>query len=153
MKSNIPNIKTSQIYPKFKIHIYVKTDCQNRQLRNFTNNKLSLFFFQLPTRPQHWDRQWELWEVHHHPLQQQGDTQPLSLLCAKYPSDQGAQNWSVNCYLESAMAHMAGSCNGRQSCSISEKAFTLNQDSCPGTERYLEAHYKCTPDKGELLNF
>ena len=48
MKSNIPNIKTSQIYPKFKIHIYVKTDCQNRQLRNFTNNKLSLFFFSCP---------------------------------------------------------------------------------------------------------
>merc|ERR1719180_560458 len=44
---------------------------------------------------------------------------------------------------------MASSCNGRQFCSISEQAFKLNQvDSCPGTERYLEAHYKCTPDKG-----
>ena len=64
---------------------------------------------------------------------------------------QGAQNWSVNCYLESAMVHMASSCNGRQSCSISEQAFNLNQDSCPGTERYLEAHYKCRPDKGEKL--
>ena len=56
----------------------------------------------------------------------------------------------MNCYLESAMVHMASSCNGRQSCSISEQAFTLDQDSCPGTERYLEAHYKCTPDKGDL---
>ena len=27
---------------------------------------------------------------------------------------QGAQNWSVNCYLESAMTHMAGKCNGRR---------------------------------------
>ena len=57
----------------------------------------------------------------------------------------------MNCYLESAMVHMASSCNGRQSCSISEQAFNLNQDSCPGTERYLEAHYKCRPDKGEKL--
>ena len=70
---------------------------------------------------------------------------------AKTIDVQGAQNWSVNCYLESAMVHMASSCNGRQSCSISEEAFTLDQDSCPGTERYLEAHYKCTPDKGEFL--
>ena len=31
---------------------------------------------------------------------------------------QGAQNWSVNCYLESAMTHMAGKCNGRRLYSI-----------------------------------
>ena len=35
-------------------------------------------------------------------------------------------------------------------CSINEEVFKLEHDSCPGTERYLEAHYKCRPDQGEL---
>ena len=32
--------------------------------------------------------------------------------------------------------------------SINEEVFKLEHDSCPGTERYLEAHYKCRPDRG-----
>ena len=150
MKSNIPNIKTSQIYPKFKIHIYVKTDCQNRQLRNFTNKKTIIIFFSCPR-----DHSIEIVNGNYGRFTItlcNNKVTPSHCLCfvLSIHLTKGAQNWSVNCYLESAMAHMAGSCNGRQSCSISEKAFTLNQDSCPGTERYLEAHYKCTPDKGEL---
>ena len=34
-------------------------------------------------------------------------------------------------------------------CSINEEVFKLEHGSCPGTERYLEAHYKCRPDRGK----
>ena len=61
---------------------------------------------------------------------------------------QAAQNWSVNCYLDKAMGLMQSVCNGRQSCQMEPGVFVLGEDSCPGTERYLEAHYNCVPHKG-----
>merc|ERR1719483_1554573 len=59
----------------------------------------------------------------------------------------GAQNLSVNCYLDEAMGYMRDSCNGRRDCQIQADVFQIKQDPCPGTERYLEAHYRCVPNQ------
>ena len=61
---------------------------------------------------------------------------------------QRAQNWSVNCYLDEAVVFMRSECNGRTDCYIHPDVFTVEKDPCPGTERYLEAHYRCTPNQG-----
>merc|ERR1719320_177038 len=62
-------------------------------------------------------------------------------------NNQGAQNLSVNCYLEEAMNFMQSQCNGRRSCRIQADTFKIIKDPCPGTERYLEAHFKCTSNQ------
>ena len=56
----------------------------------------------------------------------------------------------MNCYLDSALGHMARVCNGGRRCTIHPADFHLQTDACPGTQRYLEAHYKCLPQKGEI---
>ena len=63
---------------------------------------------------------------------------------------QRAQNWSVNCYLDEAVVFMREECNGRRSCYIQSEAFSIDRDPCPGTERYLEAHYRCAPNQGNF---
>ena len=35
-------------------------------------------------------------------------------------------------------------CNNREHCQISAEDFDFGPDTCPDTERYLEAHYVCT---------
>ena len=65
---------------------------------------------------------------------------------------QRAQNWSVNCYLDEAVVFMRSECNGRTDCYIHPDVFTVEKDPCPGTERYLEAHYRCTPNQGNCHN-
>eukprot|EP00090_Calanus_glacialis_P002161 TRINITY_DN11624_c0_g1_i1.p1 TRINITY_DN11624_c0_g1~~TRINITY_DN11624_c0_g1_i1.p1 ORF type:complete len:393 (-),score=82.52 TRINITY_DN11624_c0_g1_i1:161-1339(-) len=62
-------------------------------------------------------------------------------------NNQGAQNLSVNCYLDEAMGYMRDRCNGKRSCHIRADTFQIKQDPCPGTERYLEAHYRCVPNQ------
>ena len=47
------------------------------------------------------------------------------------------------------MGHMQAQCNGRQRCQIRPQVFVLGTDDCPGTNRYLEAHYRCTNSRGE----
>ena len=61
-----------------------------------------------------------------------------------------AQNWSVNCYLDEAVVFMREECNGRSGCFIQSGAFSIDRDPCPGTERYLEAHYRCAPNQGTV---
>merc|ERR1719320_654073 len=62
-------------------------------------------------------------------------------------NNQGAQNLSVNCYLEEAMNFMQSQCDGSRSCRIQADTFKISKDPCPGTERYLEAHFKCTSNQ------
>ena len=64
---------------------------------------------------------------------------------------QRAQNWSVNCYLDEAVVYMREQCNGQSSCHIEAGVFSIDRDPCPGTERYLEAHYRCAPNQGDIL--
>ena len=68
----------------------------------------------------------------------------------KYSSSQGAQNWSVNCWLDEAVVYMREQCNGHTECHISAEVFREERDPCPGTERYLEAHYRCAPQQGTV---
>ena len=62
---------------------------------------------------------------------------------------------SVNCYLEEAMNFMQSQCNGRRTCRIQADTFKIIKDPCPGTERYLEAHFNCNPNQGknEIFHF
>ena len=68
----------------------------------------------------------------------------------EYLTFQRAQNWSVNCYLDEAVVFMREECNQRRSCYIQSEAFSIDRDPCPGTERYLEAHYRCAPNQGNF---
>ena len=61
-----------------------------------------------------------------------------------------AQNWSVNCWLDEAAVFMRENCNGHTDCHIQAGVFRGLPDPCPGTERYLEAHYRCAPKQGQF---
>ena len=61
-----------------------------------------------------------------------------------------AQNWSVNCWLDEAAVYMREQCNGHTDCHIQAGVFRDLPDPCPGTDRYLEAHYRCAPKQGQL---
>ena len=49
------------------------------------------------------------------------------------------------------MRVMRSKCNGRSECTVAVDSLALpggQADPCPGTERYLEAHYTCDGDSG-----
>ena len=47
------------------------------------------------------------------------------------------------------MNFMQSQCDGSRSCRIQADTFKISKDPCPGTERYLEAHFKCIPNQGK----
>ncbi len=53
----------------------------------------------------------------------------------------------MNCFTPGARATLGARCDGRTSCSVSPAEFssTVSADPCPGTDKYLEAHYLCLP--------
>ncbi|XP_045122883.1 latrophilin Cirl-like isoform X3 [Portunus trituberculatus] len=54
----------------------------------------------------------------------------------------GNTEWSVNCQSPRTRRVLADSCSGKQSCSIEANTARFG-DGCPGTFKYLEAHYRC----------
>ncbi|CAL4122740.1 unnamed protein product, partial [Meganyctiphanes norvegica] len=58
----------------------------------------------------------------------------------------GNTEWSVNCQSMRTLHVLADRCNGKHSCSTCGDASTAEfGDGCPGTFKYLEAHYQCQP--------
>ncbi|KAK7592942.1 hypothetical protein V9T40_007694 [Parthenolecanium corni] len=58
-------------------------------------------------------------------------------------NDNGSTDWSVNCMSHRSFTILQGRCNQKRNCSVSAST-SLFDDPCPGTVKYLEAHYACT---------
>ena len=58
-------------------------------------------------------------------------------------NDEARVDWSVNCFAPKAREVLSRECDGRTGCRLSAGDFDFGPDPCPGTERYLEAHFEC----------
>lgn len=61
-------------------------------------------------------------------------------------NDQGNVDWSVNCMSAKSLRVLYAKCSHKQNCSILASTNTFG-DPCPGTHKYLEAHYQCVSGK------
>ncbi|GJQ68273.1 hypothetical protein Trydic_g10784 [Trypoxylus dichotomus] len=59
-------------------------------------------------------------------------------------NDHGNTDWSVNCMSQKSLRVLHARCSQYQNCSILAST-SLFGDPCPGTLKYLEAHYQCLP--------
>lgn len=57
-------------------------------------------------------------------------------------NDHGSTDWSVNCMSPKSFGTLAARCSQKRNCSI-QASTNLFTDPCPGTVKYLEAHYSC----------
>lgn len=79
------------------------------------------------------------------------ENQVINLIRANYGrfsvtvcNDDGHTEWSVNCMASKSLRILYARCSDRQSCSV-QASTSLFNDPCPGTFKYLEAHFKCVP--------
>lgn len=56
---------------------------------------------------------------------------------------EGQLDFSVNCVSKTAFRIMSGACADKPNCTVPATS-QLFEDPCPGTNKYLEAHYKCS---------
>ncbi|XP_059469822.1 latrophilin Cirl-like isoform X3 [Neocloeon triangulifer] len=59
-------------------------------------------------------------------------------------NDNGNTDWSVNCMSPRSLRVLYSKCSNQQNCSILASTSVFG-DPCPGTRKYLEAHYQCVP--------
>ncbi|XP_066996980.1 latrophilin Cirl isoform X2 [Anabrus simplex] len=59
-------------------------------------------------------------------------------------NDHGNTEWSVNCMSPKSLRVLHTRCSLQQNCSILAST-SMFGDPCPGTLKYLEAHYQCMP--------
>ncbi|KAK7863093.1 hypothetical protein R5R35_004918 [Gryllus longicercus] len=59
-------------------------------------------------------------------------------------NDHGNTDWSVNCMSHKSLRVLHNRCSQQQNCSILAST-SMFGDPCPGTLKYLEAHYQCMP--------
>nr|CAD7196611.1 unnamed protein product [Timema douglasi] len=59
-------------------------------------------------------------------------------------NDHGNTEWSVNCMSPKSLRVLHTKCSQQQNCSILATT-SMFGDPCPGTLKYLEAHYQCMP--------
>ncbi|XP_069693685.1 latrophilin Cirl isoform X9 [Periplaneta americana] len=59
-------------------------------------------------------------------------------------NDHGNTDWSVNCMSPKSLRVLHNRCSQQQNCSILAST-SMFGDPCPGTLKYLEAHYQCMP--------
>ncbi|XP_071438988.1 latrophilin Cirl isoform X2 [Hetaerina americana] len=59
-------------------------------------------------------------------------------------NEHGNTDWSVNCMSTKSLRVLHNKCTQQQNCSILASTSTFG-DPCPGTLKYLEAHYQCMP--------
>lgn len=59
---------------------------------------------------------------------------------------QGSLDWSVNCMSRRSFRVVQLSCEKKKSCTLSAATEFFDDDPCPGTKKYLEAHYQCVPE-------
>ncbi|ETN64545.1 cirl/latrotoxin receptor [Anopheles darlingi] len=57
-------------------------------------------------------------------------------------NDHGNVDWSVNCMSPKSLRVLHSKCAQKQNCSVLAST-TMFGDPCPGTHKYLEAHYQC----------
>nr|Q292N4.2 RecName: Full=Latrophilin Cirl [Drosophila pseudoobscura pseudoobscura] len=57
-------------------------------------------------------------------------------------NDHGNVEWSVNCMFPKSLTVLNSRCAHKNSCSVLA-ATSMFGDPCPGTHKYLEAHYQC----------
>ncbi|XP_065206272.1 latrophilin Cirl-like [Planococcus citri] len=57
-------------------------------------------------------------------------------------NDHGSTEWSVNCMSHKSFSILSSRCSQKRNCSI-QASTNLFNDPCPGTVKYLEAHYAC----------
>ncbi|KAJ6633435.1 Latrophilin Cirl, partial [Pseudolycoriella hygida] len=57
-------------------------------------------------------------------------------------NDHGNVDWSVNCMSAKSLRVLHAKCAHRQNCSVLAST-NMFGDPCPGTHKYLEAHYQC----------
>ncbi|XP_037893195.1 latrophilin Cirl isoform X1 [Glossina fuscipes] len=57
-------------------------------------------------------------------------------------NDHGNMEWSVNCMFPKSLTVLNSRCAHKQSCSVLATT-SMFGDPCPGTHKYLEAHYQC----------
>jgi latrophilin 1 len=60
-------------------------------------------------------------------------------------NEHGNLDWSVDCTSQRSYYVIANSCGMKKSCTLSA-SISLFDDPCPGTLKYLEAHYQCVPE-------
>ncbi|XP_076332623.1 latrophilin Cirl-like isoform X8 [Tachypleus tridentatus] len=60
-------------------------------------------------------------------------------------NENGALHWSVDCMSRNSFRVMQDSCGMKSSCGLPASSLVFG-DPCPGTLKYLEAHYRCVPD-------
>ncbi|GLH02726.1 Latrophilin-3 [Gryllus bimaculatus] len=66
-------------------------------------------------------------------------------------NDHGNTDWSVNCMSHKSLRVLHNRCSQQQNCSILAST-SMFGDPCPGTLKYLEAHYQCMPGYKRLNN-
>ncbi|CAD7094067.1 unnamed protein product [Hermetia illucens] len=73
----------------------------------------------------------------------------ISLIRANYGrfsiticNDHGNVEWSVNCMSPKSLRVLHSKCTHKQNCSVLAST-NMFGDPCPGTHKYLEAHYQC----------
>ncbi|KAG8235883.1 hypothetical protein J437_LFUL010113 [Ladona fulva] len=59
-------------------------------------------------------------------------------------NEHGNTDWSVNCMSPKSLRVLLNRCSQQQNCSILAST-SMFGDPCPGTLKYLEAHYQCMP--------
>ncbi|XP_063219842.1 latrophilin Cirl isoform X2 [Bacillus rossius redtenbacheri] len=59
-------------------------------------------------------------------------------------NDHGNTDWSVNCMSPKSLRVLHTKCSQQQNCSVLAST-SMFGDPCPGTHKYLEAHYQCMP--------
>lgn len=57
-------------------------------------------------------------------------------------NDHGNVDWSVNCMSVKSLRVLNTKCALKQNCSVLAST-NMFDDPCPGTHKYLEAHYLC----------
>jgi latrophilin 1 len=58
-------------------------------------------------------------------------------------NDHGNTDWSVNCMSPKSLRVLHGRCNLERNCTVEVDSETFGGDPCPGTNKYIEAQYKC----------
>ncbi|KAG5324856.1 LPHN protein, partial [Acromyrmex heyeri] len=58
-------------------------------------------------------------------------------------NEHGNTEWSVNCMSPKSFRVLNNECNHRNSCSVDVRSDVFEEDPCPGTRKYIEAHYQC----------
>ncbi|XP_044741072.1 latrophilin Cirl-like isoform X3 [Chrysoperla carnea] len=81
-----------------------------------------------------------------------GDGERIHLIRANYGrfsiticNDHGNTDWSVNCMSHKSLRVLHNRCEGLQLCAFNATNESFDEDPCPFTTKYVEAHFYCTP--------